>query len=307
MSTILSSSSQLAPLSARRRWCWARTGPLQESGDSKQVGGFIHCLNDQGALFSIPWESSKICPLPHPTPRRTLRKRSSKAKKMASPDPQKSFDIRLLPPGSHCHLLKETQEQHQCPTTHPSPSVFLGKHFPVCSLHVRLVCWGGPQWPCSQKFSSLLCWAGVNQNLFQQLLWEVTSLVVMGFPLQVSYEPFKLKNNWISLLPGTFNTHRLRKEGWLEKPSSHLAYGGKEHVLLLLNEYEFLCSRRNGLFASKALYTNRHIANTCIMVRDGTVKLRWLFLHWQIRSVSCCNIFSPREQRIPEPLNAAVV
>lgn len=77
-------------------------------------------------------------------------------------------------------------------------------------------------------------------------------------------------------------------------------------MLLVMNEYESLCSRRNGLFASKALYTNRHSANACIMIRDGTVKLIQLFLHWQVRSVSCCNSFSPREQRIPEPLNAAI-
>lgn len=37
MSTILSSSSRLTPLSAKRRWCWAKTGPLQQA-DNKQVG-----------------------------------------------------------------------------------------------------------------------------------------------------------------------------------------------------------------------------------------------------------------------------
>jgi len=54
----------------------------------------------------------------------------------------------------------------------------------------------------------------------------------------------------------------------VEKPSSHLAYGGKEHLLLVMNEYESLCSRRNGLFASKVSYTNRHIANAHVMIRD---------------------------------------
>lgn len=54
----------------------------------------------------------------------------------------------------------------------------------------------------------------------------------------------------------------------MEKPSSHQPYGEKEHLLLVMNEYESLCSRRNGLFASKALYTNRHIANTHVMIRD---------------------------------------
>lgn len=54
MSTIL--GSQVAPLSARRKWCWASAGiRWQQAGEA-----FIHCLNDQWAWFSIPWISSKM-------------------------------------------------------------------------------------------------------------------------------------------------------------------------------------------------------------------------------------------------------
>lgn len=54
----------------------------------------------------------------------------------------------------------------------------------------------------------------------------------------------------------------------MEKAGSHQPYEEKEHLLVVMNEYESLCSRRNGLFASKALYTRRHIANAHVMTRD---------------------------------------
>lgn len=151
MSTIL--SSQVTLLSAKRKWCWAKTGPLQASSDSKQ-GGF--CALSERALFSIPWTSSKmlhavLCLMPPKgTPEEDKWQRISRSPGELWYSAAPTTWLSLSP-------AEGSTGTSTIPHNRPSPSVLLGHHFPVCSLHVRLVwwiCWGGPQRPCSQKFSS---------------------------------------------------------------------------------------------------------------------------------------------------------
>lgn len=130
MSTILSTSSQAAPLSARRRWCWAKTDPLQASSDNKQVG-----------VLSIAWMTKEpysayheylpkwsMLSLPHTTQRRLLRRRSGKGKRQHLWIPRRA--LVFPPPGSHCHLLEEAQEQAPMPHSTPQPFSVSGHLFP---------------------------------------------------------------------------------------------------------------------------------------------------------------------------------
>lgn len=128
-------------------------------------------------------------------------------------------------------------------------------------------------------------------------------LIVMpttvGFSLQMSYEPFKLKNNWILLLSGTLKVvpsdwgrrgdcAEAKQSPGLWREGAFVA--GDEWIrILLLKEKWSICLK-------SLVHQRAH----CPCTRHDS----WLnskadvdIPHWKIGSVSCCNIFIPRETK----------
>lgn len=167
MSTIL--GSQVAPLSARRKWCWAKTGPLQAPGHNKQVRllstAWMTKEPDSAHHEYLPKCSTLSSPSYHP--KETPEEEKWQRKDTAPLDAQESFGVQLLPPpGSHCHLLKEAQERHQCPTAHPSPSVFLGSYF-LCAA-------------CTSACTSA-CFEGFAEEALSNRVLKVFFILMLGW------------------------------------------------------------------------------------------------------------------------------
>lgn len=122
---------------------------------------------------------------------------------------------------------------------------------------------------------------------------------IMGFPLWVSYEPFKLKNNWILLLPGTL---KVIPTDWGRRGDCGEAKWSpglwREGAFVAGDEWIWipLLKEKWSICLKSLVHQQAHCQCTC---HDSWLngKANVNFPHWKIKSVSYCNILISREAK----------